>query len=291
MRDASWEGPMITRRVGIASFLLFCFVFVFVPSVYADTTYVVKPGDNLFRIALNHGLTTQELASANGITNLSRVYAGQVLRIPSPGSTTVASPAPTTRTVPTTSSTYTVKQGETLYRIAVNHGVSVQALAQANGILNPSHIYTGQRLTIPGANQVAAVTENTKPPQVTVPSGTRWIDINLSTQRLTAFEGNTPVYGASVSTGIRAYPTVVGQFKIYTRYASQTMDGRRLGFDYYLPGVPYVMYFYGNYAIHGTYWHSNFGTPMSHGCVNMSTPDAQWLYNWSSIGTPVNVHY
>jgi lipoprotein-anchoring transpeptidase ErfK/SrfK len=282
---------MIARRVGIASFLLFCFVFIFVPSVYADTTYVVQPGDNLFRIALNHGLTTQELASANGISNLSRVYAGQVLRIPGPGSTTVASPAQTTRTEPATSSTYVVKRGETLYRIAVNHGVSLQALTQANGILNPSHIYTGQRLTIPGAGQVAAATENTRPPQVTVPSGTRWIDINLSTQRLTAFEGNTPVYSASVSTGIRAYPTVVGQFKIYTRYTSQTMDGRRLGFNYYLPNVPYVMYFYGNYAIHGTYWHTNFGTPMSHGCVNMSTPDAQWLYNWSSIGTPVNVHY
>jgi lipoprotein-anchoring transpeptidase ErfK/SrfK len=291
MRDAFWEGPMITRRVGIASFLLFCFVFVFVPSVYADTTYVVKPGDNLFRIALNHGLTTQELASANGITNLSRVYAGQVLRIPSPGSTTVASTAATTVTAPKTSSTYVVKRGETLYRIAVNHGVSVQALAQANGILNPSHIYTGQRLTIPGAGQVAAAPESTKPPQVTVPKGTRWIDINLSTQRLTAFEGNVPVFSAVVSTGIRAYPTVVGQFKIYTRYASQTMDGRRLGFDYYLPNVPYVMYFYGNYAIHGTYWHTNFGTPMSHGCVNMRTPDAEWLYSWSSIGTPVNVHY
>lgn len=282
---------MIARRVGIASFLLFCFVFVFVPSVYADTTYVVQPGDNLFRIALNHGLTTQALASANGISNLSRVYVGQVLRIPGPGSTTVASAAPTTRTESATSSTYVVKRGETLYRIAVNHGVSLQALAQANSILNPSHIYTGQRLTIPGAGQVAAVTENTKPPQVTVPSGTRWIDINLSTQRLTAFEGNTPVYTAIVSTGIRAYPTVVGQFKIYTRYTSQTMDGRRLGFNYYLPNVPYVMYFYGNYAIHGTYWHTNFGTPMSHGCVNMSTPDAQWLYNWSSIGTPVSVHY
>ncbi|NIO43122.1 MAG: L,D-transpeptidase family protein, partial [Burkholderiales bacterium] len=64
-----------------------------------------------------------------------------------------------------------------------------------------------------------------------------------------------------------------------------------LGFNYVLPNVPYVMYFYKDYAIHGTYWHNNFGTPMSHGCVNMSTADARWLYNWSSYGTLVNVHY
>ena len=282
---------MIRWRVGIASFLLFCFVFVLVPAVHADTTYVVKPGDNLFRIALNHGLTTHELAAANGINNVARVYVGQVLRIPGAGSTNVASPAPAEGSAPRTSSTYVVKRGETLYRIAVNHGVSVQALAQTNGILNPSHIYTGQRLTIPGTNEVAAVTENTKQPEVNVASGTRWIDINLSTQRLAAYEGNTEVFSALVSTGIRVYPTVVGQFRIYQRYVSQTMDGRRLGFDYYLPNVPYVMYFYGNYAIHGTYWHTNYGTPMSHGCVNMSTPDAQWLFNWSSMGTTVNVHY
>jgi lipoprotein-anchoring transpeptidase ErfK/SrfK len=75
------------------------------------------------------------------------------------------------------------------------------------------------------------------------------------------------------------------------RYESQTMDGRLLGYDYYLENVPYVMYFYQDYALHGTYWHNNFGTPMSHGCVNLPTADAGWLFNWTSIGTLVNVHY
>jgi lipoprotein-anchoring transpeptidase ErfK/SrfK len=51
------------------------------------------------------------------------------------------------------------------------------------------------------------------------------------------------------------------------------------------------MYFYKGYGLHGTYWHSNFGTPMSHGCVNLTIPDAQWLYNWASVGTLVNIHY
>jgi lipoprotein-anchoring transpeptidase ErfK/SrfK len=63
------------------------------------------------------------------------------------------------------------------------------------------------------------------------------------------------------------------------------------GPGYYLPDVPYIMYFYKGYGLHGTYWHNNFGTPMSHGCVNLTIPDAAWLYNFSSVGTVVNVHY
>jgi lipoprotein-anchoring transpeptidase ErfK/SrfK len=62
------------------------------------------------------------------------------------------------------------------------------------------------------------------------------------------------------------------------------------GPGYYLPNVPYTMYFYGGYGLHGTYWHNNFGTPMSHGCVNLSTADSGWLFDWASVGTVVNVH-
>jgi len=61
--------------------------------------------------------------------------------------------------------------------------------------------------------------------------------------------------------------------------------------DYYLPDVPYTMYFYDGYGIHGTYWHDNFGTPMSHGCVNMRTSEAAWLFDFADVGTLVNVHY
>ena len=68
------------------------------------------------------------------------------------------------------------------------------------------------------------------------------------------------------------------------------MNGYLLGYDYYLEDVPYVMYFYGDYAIHGTYWHSNFGYPMSHGCVNTSPWDASWLFSWAPLGTTVNIH-
>jgi lipoprotein-anchoring transpeptidase ErfK/SrfK len=119
----------------------------------------------------------------------------------------------------------------------------------------------------------------------------RWIDINLTTQTLTAYEGDTPVFSTLISSGISTRRTVTGQFRVWHRNLSQTMDGRRLGYDYYLENVPYVMYFYRDFAIHGTYWHNNFGTPMSSGCVNMKTDEAEWLYNWSQLGTLVNVRY
>jgi lipoprotein-anchoring transpeptidase ErfK/SrfK len=119
----------------------------------------------------------------------------------------------------------------------------------------------------------------------------RWVDVNLTTQTLRAYEGDTAVFSTLVSSGTWEHPTVTGQFRIWLSFESQTMDGRLLGYDYYLEDVPYVMYFYQDYALHGTYWHSNFGTPMSHGCVNLATSDAAWIYDFVSIGTLVNVHY
>jgi lipoprotein-anchoring transpeptidase ErfK/SrfK len=128
------------------------------------------------------------------------------------------------------------------------------------------------------------------PVSVVNPTGSsveRWIDVDLSNQRLVAYEGDTPVYWVIVSTGLPGTPTVTGQYRIYVKYLAQTMSGP----GYYLPDVPYVMYFYQGYGIHGTYWHNNFGHPMSHGCVNAPTPDAQWLYTWADVGTLVYVHY
>ena len=117
--------------------------------------------------------------------------------------------------------------------------------------------------------------------------GARWIDVNLSQQMVYAYEGDVVVNSFLTSTGTWATPTVTGSFKIYVKYISTRMTGP--GYD--LPNVPYTMYFHKGYGIHGTYWHNNFGVPMSHGCVNLSIPDAEWLYYWASVGTVVNVHY
>ncbi len=118
----------------------------------------------------------------------------------------------------------------------------------------------------------------------------KWIDVNVSSQSLVAYEGGLPVFETLVSTGKSQYPTVTGQFRIWLRFRSQDMNGYRLGYDYYLRNVPYVQYFYQDYALHGTFWHNNFGTPMSHGCVNLPTPAAEWLFEWADYGTMVNVH-
>lgn len=118
-------------------------------------------------------------------------------------------------------------------------------------------------------------------------NGARWIDVDLTNQRVYAYEGDVVVNAFIVSTGTWLTPTVTGQYKIYVKYRSAKMSGP----GYYLPDVPYIMYFYKGYGLHGTYWHNNFGTPMSHGCVNLTTDDAGWLYNWASVGTLVNVHY
>jgi lipoprotein-anchoring transpeptidase ErfK/SrfK len=114
-----------------------------------------------------------------------------------------------------------------------------------------------------------------------------WIEVNLSEQRTYAWEGENLVKTFVVSTGTWATPTVVGTFKIWNKTPIQTMSGP----GYSLPNVPNVMYFYEDYGFHGTYWHNNFGTPMSHGCVNLTIPDSEWLYNWASYGTTVIVHY
>jgi len=120
-----------------------------------------------------------------------------------------------------------------------------------------------------------------------VAASKKWIDINLSSQSLSAYEGDVPVYWAQVSTGTRWTPTLTGRYHIYRKVRSQPMSGP----GYYLPNVPYVMFFYSAYALHGTYWHNNFGQPMSHGCVNLRTEDARWLYEWSGPVVPPGKNY
>jgi lipoprotein-anchoring transpeptidase ErfK/SrfK len=114
----------------------------------------------------------------------------------------------------------------------------------------------------------------------------KWIDIDLSTQRAFALSGDTLQKSFIVSTGTWMHPTVTGTFSIYVKYHFANMSGP----GYFLPNVPFVMYFYKDYGLHGTYWHKNFGTPMSHGCVNFRTKDAAWLFDFATIGTIVNIH-
>ena len=147
----------------------------------------------------------------------------------------------------------------------------------------------------PGLWYVPEPSPATLPPPPGAPSGqAKWIEVDLSNQYLRAWEYGTVVFGEYVSTGTAAHPTPTGTFSIFSKLRYDDMTGGLAGTSdyYYLPDVPSVMYFLsGGYAIHGTYWHSNFGTPMSHGCVNMSLGGAAWLYDWAPYGTTVWIHW
>lgn len=118
----------------------------------------------------------------------------------------------------------------------------------------------------------------------------RRISVDLSEQRVYLFENDQVVRSFLASTGLSG-PTNPGSFRIFAHVRIQGMGDPNLVFaDYYTPDVPWVTYFDGDIAFHGTYWHNNFGTPMSHGCVNLTIDDARFLYEWAPDGTEVNVH-
>jgi len=271
---AAANGVRTPGRIYVGQRLIVPSAAAVAPPAAPSGVHIVQPGENLFRIALRYGTTYQSLAVANGIVNAGRIYVGQRLAIPA-----AAEFPPPTR--PALSElAYTVQRGDTLSAISLRYGVSPWALAQANGICNPSLIYAGQVLQIPAT---------AGPSRLPAPAGGndgRRIDVDLSAQRLDAYEGDLLVRSTLVSTGLAHTPTPRGRYYIYVKYVADDMAGP----GYYLPAVPHVMYFYRGYAIHGTYWHSNFGSPMSHGCINLPESEARWLYSWASVGTVVDIH-
>ncbi|MGK7936409.1 MAG: L,D-transpeptidase [Xenococcaceae cyanobacterium] len=113
-----------------------------------------------------------------------------------------------------------------------------------------------------------------------------WIEIDLSEQHLIAWSGKKQIFTAIVSTGKATTPTYAGIYTIQRKYPQDRMRGA----DYDIPNVPNVMYFDRGYALHGADWHNNFGTAVSHGCINLPINNAQWLFNWSKVGTSVIIH-
>jgi hypothetical protein len=126
---------------------------------------------------------------------------------------------------------------------------------------------------------VAKITPIARPAGVDT---TKWVGVDLYEQTLIAYEGDRPVFSTLVSSGLKDWPTNEGLFNVYLRYPRTTMSGAQQQEDFYfLQEVPWTMYFDGDIALHGTYWHDGFGYRHSHGCVNMSITDAKWLYDWS----------
>ncbi len=117
------------------------------------------------------------------------------------------------------------------------------------------------------------------------------ITVDRSNQMLYAWEDGKIVKSTPVSTGLPQTPTIKGTFKTYWKLPVQRMRGYSSVNGYYdHPGVTDVMYFHQGYAVHGAYWHNNFGTPMSNGCVNVPLAEADWLYAWAPVGTKVIIY-
>lgn len=121
----------------------------------------------------------------------------------------------------------------------------------------------------------------------------KWIEVDLSEQRLKAWEGENLFLETPVSTGLPWWPTPKGEYRIWIKLRFTKMEGGEGKYYYYLPNVPYVMFFEGSgvpawrgYGLHGTYWHNDFGTPRSHGCVNLPTSAAERLFYWTSPTLP-----
>lgn len=120
------------------------------------------------------------------------------------------------------------------------------------------------------------------------------IIVDRSDQMLYAYDGDELFMATPTSTGLQLSPTPLGTHEIFKKTPSRYMQGPIPGIpgsDYYdLPGVPWNLYFTEQGAvIHGAYWHESFGTPYSHGCVNLDTSTAEELYNWATLGTAVIV--
>jgi hypothetical protein len=128
-------------------------------------------------------------------------------------------------------------------------------------------------------------------------AGRKWIDVSIRKQLLVAYEGTRPVFAALISSGRggmsdpeETHATVRGTFYVRAKHVTATMDGEEASESFDLRDVPYIQYFHEGYALHGAYWHDDFGKPRSHGCINLAPADAKWLFDWSDPPVPEGWH-
>ncbi|MCB9137280.1 MAG: LysM peptidoglycan-binding domain-containing protein [Caldilineaceae bacterium] len=239
--------------------------------------YFVEPGDSLASIAAEFRVGVSVLVDLNRLSPARRLTPGESLFVPySPfggGQERI----------------HVVEPGDSLAALAQAYATTTEAIIARNGIGDPGMITAGTQLWMPPPAPVERMAvfpvdeEGVQRPLVAPTSTEKWIDVDLSEQKVVAYQGNQPVKTFTVSTGRDYSPTVKGTFRIWIKTAEQDMWGgdRAAGDYYYLPGVKWVQYFYQDYSFHTAYWHNDFGTPASRGCVNMREQDAKWLFEWA----------
>ena len=117
----------------------------------------------------------------------------------------------------------------------------------------------------------------------------RFIYVNLKTQTLSVFDNCKQIFATLISSGKNSW-TFEGSFAIQYKVEYNSINPPEWSTsEYYIQAVPYMMFYYGDFGFHGAYWHDNFGTAASHGCINLAPKDAKWLYNWAGMGERVIV--
>ena len=231
--------------------------------------HIVQAGDDLRSIAAAYRIPPAALARENHLSAPVELEPGQRLRIPLPAGNTSWSP---------TANSFAIEPD------AQESDVSESYRRQGEAYAPESYA--------PESYDRSYSREDTR--LRTEATGEKWIDVDLSEQRLIAYQGDTPVRVFRISSGKSSTPTVTGSFRIWAKIDMQDMSGgsREAGTYYYQPDVPWVQYFYEDYAIHGAYWHNSFGRPVGQGCINMRVEEAQWLYEWteSEPSARVEVH-
>lgn len=120
---------------------------------------------------------------------------------------------------------------------------------------------------------------------------TKWLEVELATQTLTTWSDSTRARSLVISSGKPGFATPTGTFAITQKIPVRRLRGNILGEQWDIPGVPWIMIFRdGGFYIHSAYWHDDFGQPVSHGCVTLTPDDAEWLYEWTPLGTPIWIH-
>ena len=244
--------------------------------------HIVKSGETLFSISQRYGISVSALQATNDLLNPSQIFVGQHLLLP--GASNVSEPGYTPQQ---TIVTHIVQPGENLSSIATRYGVSLWVIAQSNNISNTSLIYTGQVLSIP-SNSALSSTE------ISGSETGKSIIVDVSEQRTYVYDNGVMQQAFVVSTGLPGQETRRGRFQIQNKipvgYAA-TWDLQ----------MPYWLGFYWAGPLQNGFhalpilsngirlWEGLLGSPASYGCVILSDADAQWLYEWANIGTPVTV--
>jgi lipoprotein-anchoring transpeptidase ErfK/SrfK len=203
-------------------------------------------------------------------------------------------------TVPYTQTIFTNRRNQTLklYRLYYQSVHWITALVEGpDG--SPWYRLSDERLRVhydaPAAHLRPLPTAEFEPYAAANPEMPRHIEVSLADQMLFAYEGDQLVFHTRISSGRRYMETPTGEFVINRKYPSKHMGDGGLTSNpnaYELVGVPWVSFFHTTgVAFHGTFWHDNFGTPMSQGCVNMRNEDARWLFRWSSPAYPTDLDF